>query len=190
MARPCGLSRPSGRYRYAGCGCLDGAKRAQPISSCCFVPQPRCPGAPAALDRAVDARQCGLYSVRTTLSTLEATEERQHARRQPARRTSHAGDLRPAAGRGWTDRLSQGRQPALIDRWHRSVPLPPSPPWGSRPAPPLGRSARPDPFGQPFVLFGYRYAVKTRKFMPSGLLAIVSLVVLAVMFLVMDWSGS
>ena len=40
-----------------------------------------------------------------------------------------------------------------------------------------------------FVLFGYRYAVKTRKFMPSGLLAVASLVVLAVMFLVMDWSG-
>jgi uncharacterized membrane protein (UPF0136 family) len=41
-----------------------------------------------------------------------------------------------------------------------------------------------------FVLFGYRYAVKTRKFMPAGLLAIVSLVVLGVMFLVMDWSLS
>jgi uncharacterized membrane protein (UPF0136 family) len=40
-----------------------------------------------------------------------------------------------------------------------------------------------------FILFGYRYAVKTRKFMPSGLLAVLSLVVLAVMFLVMDWSG-
>jgi uncharacterized membrane protein (UPF0136 family) len=39
-----------------------------------------------------------------------------------------------------------------------------------------------------FVLFAYRYAVKTRKFMPSGLLAIVSLVVLGVMFLIMDWS--
>ncbi len=39
-----------------------------------------------------------------------------------------------------------------------------------------------------FVLFGYRYAVKTRKFMPTGLLAIASLVVLAVMFLVMDWT--
>ena len=39
-----------------------------------------------------------------------------------------------------------------------------------------------------FVLFGYRYAVKTRKFMPSGLLAVTSLVVLAVMFLVMDWT--
>ncbi len=39
-----------------------------------------------------------------------------------------------------------------------------------------------------FVLFGYRYAVKTGKFMPSGFLAVISLVVLAVMFLVMDWS--
>ena len=41
-----------------------------------------------------------------------------------------------------------------------------------------------------FLLFSYRYAVKTRKFMPSGLLAIASLVVLAVMFLIMDWTGS
>src|SRR5262249_30600505 len=32
-----------------------------------------------------------------------------------------------------------------------------------------------------FVLFGYRYAVKTGKFMPSGLLAVISLVVLGVM---------
>ena len=40
-----------------------------------------------------------------------------------------------------------------------------------------------------FLLFGYRYAVKTRKFMPSGLLAVVSLIVLAVMFLIMDWSS-
>jgi uncharacterized membrane protein (UPF0136 family) len=39
-----------------------------------------------------------------------------------------------------------------------------------------------------FVLFGYRYAAKTRKFMPSGLLAVASLVVIAVMFLVMDWN--
>lgn len=39
-----------------------------------------------------------------------------------------------------------------------------------------------------FVLFGYRYAAKTGKFMPSGLIAIASLVVLAVMFLVMDWT--
>jgi uncharacterized membrane protein (UPF0136 family) len=41
-----------------------------------------------------------------------------------------------------------------------------------------------------FILFGYRYAVKTQKFMPSGLLAVVSLVVLAVMFLIMDWTQS
>jgi len=40
-----------------------------------------------------------------------------------------------------------------------------------------------------FILFGYRYAVKTRKFMPSGLLAVVSLIVLAVMVLIMDWTG-
>ncbi len=39
-----------------------------------------------------------------------------------------------------------------------------------------------------FVLFGYRYAVKTRKFMPSGFLAVISLVVLGVMVLVIDWS--
>jgi len=39
-----------------------------------------------------------------------------------------------------------------------------------------------------FVLFGYRYAAKTRKFMPSGLLAIASLVVLGVMFVLMDWN--
>jgi uncharacterized membrane protein (UPF0136 family) len=41
-----------------------------------------------------------------------------------------------------------------------------------------------------FLLFGYRYAVKTRKFMPSGLLAIASLIVMAVMFVTMDWNGS
>jgi uncharacterized membrane protein (UPF0136 family) len=39
-----------------------------------------------------------------------------------------------------------------------------------------------------FVLFGYRYAVKTGKFMPSGLLAVISLVVLGVMILTFDWS--
>jgi uncharacterized membrane protein (UPF0136 family) len=61
----------------------------------------------------------------------------------------------------------------------------------------LGLSIRSYPWGTPlglvlsislFVLFGYRYAAKTRKFMPSGLLAVASLVVLAVMFLVMDWT--
>jgi uncharacterized membrane protein (UPF0136 family) len=41
-----------------------------------------------------------------------------------------------------------------------------------------------------FVLFAYRYAAKTGKFMPSGLLAVLSLVVLAVMLLVMDWNWS
>ncbi len=40
-----------------------------------------------------------------------------------------------------------------------------------------------------FILFAYRYAAKTRKFMPSGMLAVVSLIVLGVMFLIMDWSG-
>jgi len=63
----------------------------------------------------------------------------------------------------------------------------------------LGLSARNNLLGVPlgmtlsialFVLFGYRYAVKTRKFMPSGLLAVASLIVLLVMFLVLDWSGS
>jgi uncharacterized membrane protein (UPF0136 family) len=41
-----------------------------------------------------------------------------------------------------------------------------------------------------FILFAYRYAAKTGKFMPSGLLAVLSLVVLAVMLLVMDWNWS
>jgi uncharacterized membrane protein (UPF0136 family) len=58
-------------------------------------------------------------------------------------------------------------------------------------------SIRSHPWGVPlglilsislFILFGYRYAAKTRKFMPSGLLAVASLVVIAVMFLVMDWN--
>ena len=39
-----------------------------------------------------------------------------------------------------------------------------------------------------FLLFGYRYAVKTGKFMPSGLLAVVSLIVLGVLILTVDWS--
>ncbi len=33
------------------------------------------------------------------------------------------------------------------------------------------------------VFFGYRFAVKTRKFMPAGLLAVVSVIVLAVTIL-------
>jgi uncharacterized membrane protein (UPF0136 family) len=36
-----------------------------------------------------------------------------------------------------------------------------------------------------FLFFGYRFAVKTRKFMPSGLLAVVSLAVLALTILVL-----
>ena len=36
-----------------------------------------------------------------------------------------------------------------------------------------------------FLFFGYRFAVKTRKFMPSGLLAVVSLAVMAVAVLVL-----
>jgi uncharacterized membrane protein (UPF0136 family) len=34
-----------------------------------------------------------------------------------------------------------------------------------------------------FIFFGYRYAAKTRKFMPAGLLSVVSLVVLVVAIL-------
>jgi uncharacterized membrane protein (UPF0136 family) len=57
----------------------------------------------------------------------------------------------------------------------------------------IGRSQLGPPLGLVlsivlFVLFGYRYAVKTGKFMPSGLLAVISLVVLGVMILTIDWS--
>jgi uncharacterized membrane protein (UPF0136 family) len=38
------------------------------------------------------------------------------------------------------------------------------------------------------IFFGYRFAVKTRKFMPAGLLAVVSVVVLAVALLVLTGS--
>ncbi|GAC1472288.1 MAG: hypothetical protein NVSMB9_19350 [Isosphaeraceae bacterium] len=40
-----------------------------------------------------------------------------------------------------------------------------------------------------FVLFGYRYALRNRKFMPNGMLAVVSLVVIGVMIVVLDWSS-
>ena len=40
------------------------------------------------------------------------------------------------------------------------------------------------------ALFGYRYAIKTRKFMPSGMLAVVSLVVLLVMIGVIFSGGT
>jgi uncharacterized membrane protein (UPF0136 family) len=54
------------------------------------------------------------------------------------------------------------------------------------------------PFGFPlgmalaislFVFFGYRYALRNRKFMPNGMMAVVSLVVLGMMMMVMDWSS-
>ncbi|MFO0951046.1 MAG: TMEM14 family protein [Isosphaeraceae bacterium] len=35
-----------------------------------------------------------------------------------------------------------------------------------------------------FVLFGYRYAIRNKKFMPSGVLAVVSLVVLLLLLMV------
>lgn len=39
-----------------------------------------------------------------------------------------------------------------------------------------------------FVLFGYRYALKNRLLMPNGVMAVVSLVVLGVMIMVIDWT--
>ena len=39
-----------------------------------------------------------------------------------------------------------------------------------------------------FILFGYRYAIRNKQFMPSGMLAVVSLVVLLLLMLVADWS--
>ncbi len=39
-----------------------------------------------------------------------------------------------------------------------------------------------------FLLFGYRYAIHNRRFMPSGMLAVVSLVVIAVMLMSADWT--
>ncbi len=38
------------------------------------------------------------------------------------------------------------------------------------------------------ILFGYRYAIHNRKFMPSGMLAVVSLVVVVVMMMSADWT--
>jgi uncharacterized membrane protein (UPF0136 family) len=39
-----------------------------------------------------------------------------------------------------------------------------------------------------FILFGYRYAIRNKKFMPSGALAVVSLVVLLLLLLMADWT--
>jgi uncharacterized membrane protein (UPF0136 family) len=53
------------------------------------------------------------------------------------------------------------------------------------------------PFGIPlgvalaiglFILFGYRYAIRNKRFLPSGLLAVVSLVVLVLLMLVSYWT--
>ena len=40
-----------------------------------------------------------------------------------------------------------------------------------------------------FVLFGYRYAIRNKRFMPSGLLAVVSLIVLLLLLMLSDWQG-
>lgn len=62
----------------------------------------------------------------------------------------------------------------------------------------LGLSLARNPLGIPlgmllaitlFILFGYRYALRNRTFMPNGMLAVVSLVVLSVMILARDWQG-
>ena len=54
------------------------------------------------------------------------------------------------------------------------------------------------PFGFPlgmalavvlFVFFGYRYAIRNRRFMPNGMMAVVSLGVLGVMMMVRDWTS-
>jgi uncharacterized membrane protein (UPF0136 family) len=61
----------------------------------------------------------------------------------------------------------------------------------------LGLAIMKSPFGFPlgftlalvlFVFFGYRYALRAHKFMPSGLMTVVSLIVVGVMAVVMDWS--
>ena len=109
---------------------------------------------------------------------------------EPARRTDHSRYLCGSSRLGRPHRLLEGRQSAFLDRRldQCSVALAA-----------LALSITNKNFGVAlglllsislFILFGYRYAVKTRKFMPSGLLAVVSLVVLAVMFLIMDWTQS
>jgi uncharacterized membrane protein (UPF0136 family) len=54
----------------------------------------------------------------------------------------------------------------------------------------IGRSQLGPPLGLllSIVLFGYRSAIKTGQFLPSGLLAVISLVVLVRMILTIDWS--
>jgi len=38
-----------------------------------------------------------------------------------------------------------------------------------------------------FVFFGYRYAIRNRQFMPAGMMAVVSLIVLGIMMMAADW---
>jgi uncharacterized membrane protein (UPF0136 family) len=61
----------------------------------------------------------------------------------------------------------------------------------------LGLSIARNPFGFPlgmalalvlFIFFGYRYALQAHRFMPSGLMAVVSLIVVGVMAVAADWS--
>ena len=63
----------------------------------------------------------------------------------------------------------------------------------------LALSASGSPLGRPlglllavvlFVFFGYRYALKNRQFMPSGLMAVVSLVVVAILMMTMILRGA
>ena len=54
----------------------------------------------------------------------------------------------------------------------------------------IGRSQLGPPLGLllSIVLFGYRDAIKIGQFIPSRRLAVISLVVLGVMILMIDWS--
>ncbi|ODT97763.1 MAG: hypothetical protein ABS79_07010 [Planctomycetes bacterium SCN 63-9] len=40
-----------------------------------------------------------------------------------------------------------------------------------------------------FLFFGSRYALRNRKFMPAGMMAVVSLIVLGIMIAVTDWTA-
>lgn len=39
-----------------------------------------------------------------------------------------------------------------------------------------------------FLMFGYRYAIRNKTFMPSGMLAVVSMVVLLLLLFLSDWT--
>ena len=128
----------------------------------------------------IDGATAGPYSE----SKLHPPRDKRYD--QPGRRSNSAGGLRRPSGRRGSDRLHQGRQQAL-----RSIAGLASavaailalllsfqnPTWG------MGLGALVAILLA--VFFGYRFAVKTRKFMPAGLLAVVSVVVLAVTVLVL-----